>query len=322
MKRIITTTILSTLIASGAFAANLGTANTFNAFIFGNANVSGGDAEGAVAIGGSWTVSDYTVTTFNKKGTIGALNNISAYVGGSVSWNNSGHVNNGGNTYVGGSICANQLDLNGGGTVYYGGAKSGTIQGGPTSNTNLVNPTVFAQQKTYSINQSSYLAGLAGTAINTNIPNTWTLAVTSGLNVFTIDGSKLGSPRNIDFTGLQSNSTIVINVTGNVNSFGSLITSGYEQVVWNFVNATTINIDQRDLNGSVLAPYATVNQNKVINGTLIANEWNSTGNVELHSHIFMGDLGAPHTPSVPGPAAVLPFGSALIAGLIRRRKRA
>lgn len=319
MKRITATIALSALVASGAFAVNLGTANTFNAFIFGNANVSGGDAEGAVAIGGSWIVSDYTVTAFNKKGTIGSLNNISAYVGGSISWNNSGHVNNGGNVYVGGSIGVNHLDVNGGGTVYYGGSKSGTIQGGATVNSNLVDPTVFTQQKAYSISQSSYLAGLAGTAINTNIPNTWTLAVTSGLNVFTIDGSKLGSPRNIDFTGLQSNSTIVINVTGNVNSFGTQITSGYEQVVWNFVNATTINIDQRDLNGSVLAPNATVYQNKVINGTLVASGWVSSGNVEVHSHIFKGDLGEP---SVPGPAAALSFGSALVAGLIRRRKKA
>ncbi|MDX2065023.1 MAG: collagen-binding domain-containing protein, partial [Fimbriimonadaceae bacterium] len=45
---------LAGLSSTVAFAGDLGVANGFNAFIFENANTTGGHSEGAMAVGGNW----------------------------------------------------------------------------------------------------------------------------------------------------------------------------------------------------------------------------------------------------------------------------
>lgn len=316
MKRFATTIVMVSALVAASHALNLGTANSFNAFIFGDASVLG-ESEGAIAVGGNLTSSTYNIAIKKVLGTVGSLNNIGAYVGGNVNFTGNIQIN-GGSAYVDGSFSTNShFNINSGGSLYYGTTTSGTVQGGSSVQADLVDDNVFAAQKAYSLAQSSYLAGLSGTAISGS--GDLTLNVGSGMNVFTINASQLADQRLLTLNGLTSSSTVVINVKGDVPTFGLELKSGWEQVVWNFSNATTINVDGRRLNGSLLAPNATVYQSQLICGTVIAQNWVGAKSAEVHTHIFKGELGEP---SVPGPAAAISFGSALIAGFIRRRKKA
>jgi choice-of-anchor A domain-containing protein len=303
-------------------------ATSFNAFIFGNAVSGGGHADGAVAVGGDWTGTGFTTTAHSIYGTVEGYDKVGGYVGGIVNFKDDSFVNGGANFYVNknvkiGNAGSNTLTMNGGGTAYYGGTFQGNIGGGGSkSHQDLVDSTVFTDQKSYSIAQSAFLSGLTNSTINTSTQN-WKLNVGSGLFAYNLTGSQISQWSTLDISGIKSDTTILFNVTGDVSSYRVSLNAGglYDHILWNFVDADTINIDGSQFCGSILAPYATVNQSLNINGTIIANGWANKNGAEIHSYNFMGNLPS-EAPSVPGPAAALSFGIAAVTGLMRRRKKA
>ena len=104
-------------------------------------------------------------------------------------------------------------------------------------------------------------------------------------------------------------------------TFGSSInfsspTNYAEQLVWNFINATGLSFGTM-FGGTVLAPLANVTNSNQIDGTLIAANFNGTG--ELHSYAYTGTL--PST-AVPEPPAETMFGAGLMAlATLRKRPR-
>lgn len=311
-------------ISSTMYAADLGTANQFNAFVFGNASTNGGHSDGAMAIGGNWTGSGYDALQFPLPASLGSTPNIGLYVGGDVTFSGSGSVNSGGNAYVNGSFTGNTFNMNGG-TLFYGGTATG-VNGSKVNLPNTVDPGVFSDQLAYSLDQSEYLASLTSQAINTSDPNNWNVnaASQSGpLKLYSISASSLNLLRTLNFSNLAAADTVVINVIGaNVSGFGITVntnTGSYARLLWNFETATSITINQRAFHGSMLAPLASVFQSQNIDGNLIAANLTVTGGAELHNGAtsrFTGEV------PVPEPSTLFAAGLGIAALLRKRRKPA
>jgi choice-of-anchor A domain-containing protein len=325
---------------SWAGGGSLGNAGSFNAFIFDQATLSGGgESEGAIAVGGLGLTGSQTALSssgnfntniHNVPGSLGSYSNIGMYVNGNVSFSSGGQLN-GGNSYVSGNFSTgNPYDINSGGTLYYGGNLTGTVQGGPTSHSNLVNSSYFTQQQTYSQQQANALSALtANASINTNIANNWTINYSGGVQnnktyVVDLTAAQLagygGNPVTLSLNGLNSTDSLIFDVNGStVSNFGITVNANglQNRILWNFGNATTVDINNRQLEGSVLAADATVNQSTVIEGTLIAKNWNMTGGVELHSYNYSGSAPA----ATPEPAQYLVLGLGAVGIFLKRRKK-
>jgi choice-of-anchor A domain-containing protein len=330
--------ILGAIGSSWAGGSSLGNAGSFNSFIFDQASVSGGgETEGAIAVGGLGLTSsqiafnassNYNTLIKSDPASLGGLNNIGLYVNGNANFSSGGQLNNGGNAYVSGNFSTgNPFDLNGGGYLYYGGSLSGTVQGGSSVNSNLVNSAYFTQQQTYSQNQSAQLAGeTANASINTNVANNWNVNYGGTVQnntqyVVDLTASELagygGNAVTLGLGGFNSTDTLIIDVTGAVvNNFGISVNSNglQNRILWNFENATTVDINNRQLEGSVLAADATVNQSQVIEGNLIAKNWNTYNGVELHSYNFTGT-------AVPEPAPYFALGIGAIGVFFKKKKK-
>jgi choice-of-anchor A domain-containing protein len=201
----------------------------------------------------------------------------------------------------------------------------------------------FPATRTALWNQVTALsAGLAAlTPTSTSLPaagsnnaqiNAVPATVNGVANVAVIDmtAALLGS-----YTGLQVNlngaSTVIINVSGNYSAQPNWMNgNAYNQrVIWNFENATSVNLGATGIQGTVLAPGAHVTINNPIDGGLFASSF--AGDGELHFKPFLGSTSFINTivppPSnnttVPEPAslALLATGAAAL-GLLRRRRAA
>ncbi len=299
------TTALVALFAVGAAsqAQNLGLANNFNAVVFGNVHAQSGESEGALAVRGNWTTqNNYQINTHatTPKPSVGGASNLGLYLKGSMNAgqnNGATQVNSARNAYIGGGLTGSPI-MNG-----------GTL----STNSSLVTDNFFAQARSYSLSQSSFLAGLAGSAVNTSNPNNYKINITNtgGLNVFTINAALLSGGKTLDVVGGNGQETIVFNVLGSTVNWGTNYNGNKNRTLWNFSDATTLNVNDRLLQGSVLAVNATVNQSQNIEGTLIASALNVSNGAELHSFTFEGN--AP----VPEPATMTILG---LAAMLRKRK--
>ena len=304
-----------TLSGGSVQAANLGIANDFNAFIFGNANTNGGHADGSVAVGGNWT-GEYEV---KQKGanavpypTIAGATNVGAYVGNVATGGNIGLRSLQGNVYYGTRGTNAKVEAQNGFGVYAG-----------------ANASIFTQSKSQLTTLSTMLNDASSLSINTSDQNNVNIDVAlntsnGNLNVYKLNASQITGSRTVNFSNVTANDTIVINVYGETVNWDWSMNGGIEsKVLWNFVDAKTININSRDFNGSILALNATVNQYKNINGTLIANNWNAYNSSELHfnsSYQFSGNLPGLTPIPVPEPGSIIlaAFGLMVLFGKRRR----
>ncbi len=195
------------------------------------------------------------------------------------------------------------------------------------------------------VNFSGYLSELAVNSILTTStngqPGPASFEVGSDIGtdvaVFNITSEEFFSNNSIqqydvDLNG-QSPSAIVINVSGEViddsnfsgNGVGNIVTDAFrENIIWNFFEATDIDL-VKQLNGSLLAPFADLSNATPIEGSVVVNNFDQDG--EVHDALFAGtinydvaDDSQDSVVDVPAPSSMIIFASALIGlGLWRRK---
>lgn len=350
MKNLLTIAAIAGLLGVATLPAgastSLGAAEDWNAMIFNNLNASS-DTEGALAVGGNMTTSGgYSV---GKKAGFGPSlpdsdgAKDSLVVGGNLNASNGYTDVFGGNVRVGGTVTGgvgvnpphitnNQVYANvGAGNVGidFVAAKADLVarstawsqlaQTGSVYHNNEANP--YIPWNPY------------------NPPNEIALGGTGDLVVFNLIGDALDQVNRHFF--VDPGATVLVNVSGTdiditgwswyVNGNGNLQTFANEaNIIFNFYEALTLDLNNTTLPGSVLAPNAHLTiTGGGINGQTIANSATQIGGGQFNNYSFGGSLpptggsgsgtgGA--TPAVPSPAAVW-GGLGLIGSMLLRRRR-
>ena len=308
---------------------------------------SSSDVEGRTFVGGS--LSGGSSNYYTRGGSAPASTAPGLTVAGSVSggWKN---LNNSSGALIGGS--ASNMNLNGagqkvvvggsasningssGGSITVGGAVSGVNGNGSVVKSNQALPGFSSglqvQATDYALgvkDLSAYLAGLTATdAVTFPFSNRIKFEPKSqgAMAVFNLaDTSIFNSVGEIEFLS-GGFDTVIVNVGGSAAKIGKNFIGGAsglgQHVIWNFYEATSLDLGSNAFYGSVLAPYAAGKVNGSIEGSAVFDSLNQNGAVRLNG--FQGAISTFQS-AVPEPAtwAMMIVGFGLIGSALRRRNR-
>lgn len=291
-----------TTIAGSTHAAT--TFTDFNLVVLGNLD-STSEVEGRAAIKGnlSGPASNYATKLLPRPSWLGVDTLI---VGGDLQATNI--QVEAGNLRLGGSQGSTLVNFNGGGSKIVDSGAASIVDG-------------FGSQM-----QSARLSlsSLSPTA-SVTLPGSQPAGVTfnavpgaGGVAVFTVDGNSLFNNDKVQQMDLNLNgaSSVVINVMGSSvtwnhgNMVGGFTTADARaKVIWNFYQATSIDLTSKGLNGSLLAPNAAVSFQGVIEGSAFVGSMTQRG--EVHLPLYTG--------IVPAPGALSLAGLSLLVATRRRR---
>ncbi len=243
----------------GCSATPLGLAGGFNVFVFGNLAQNGSDTEGRMAAGGSVQLNSYSVGELepNPPGAQDVL-----VAGGHLSFAN-GTVRGGDVVY---GLTQQILNVN---------VPDGVVRQGA--------PIDFAAERTAQQARSASLAALAANGSTQVTP--WGAITLTGTdpvrNVFTLTTAQLQTASSFTIQA-PAGSSVVVNLAGTsaaMQNFGfSLSGPARERVLFNFHQATSLQMSSIGVEGSILAPYAAVQfNNGVIHGSLVAASLQGNG---------------------------------------------
>lgn len=121
---------------------------------------------------------------------------------------------------------------------------------------------------------------------------------------------------------LGSAKRVVINVHGNVTTYNTNLNGvwNYANTLWNFVDATAIDLRDTAWRGTILAPTAAVANGGGIDGSLYAQSYSNSTLREIHGFSWKPD---PPTASVPDGGSLTAAFGIVLAGMaaVRRRMR-
>ncbi len=308
LQPILTTALMLTAFAGAATASPLGAAGSYSVFIFDSATVRGSEIAGGIATGGSASLSQLNVGTKLSPDS----GRYDVVVGGALSFGN-GQISNG--SGISGGAAA----------VYSFNAPNGTV----TSNVGYtgINSIVDFNSEAMSLTKSSEKWGeLAQTGTANYQYGGYILnGSENDLNVFHLDAALLDQANYMNIV-VPTGSTVLFNVYGDVaglTSMGFNGLSNYANVLFNFVDATTLNLNGVGVPGTILAPHATVNfENGDIKGTLIAKHLKAgNGGTSFKGGQFAGTLPGDDPAEVPEPSTYALAAAGLIALGVAKRKK-
>lgn len=203
---------------------------------------------------------------------------------------------------VGNIVAGNPINLNAG-SLRLGGSSNGRIinfNGGGSliADTSLSNGPITSKLQEASASLAAQAANngvtIAGNAAKFQVTET----TDDGVAIFQVAGADLfgGAIAQIELVPGGAD-TIVINVTGGsinwvsgnmVGSFNS--TNWRGNIIWNFPQATSINLGSYNFMGALLAPYAAVTAAGNLDGSVAVKSL--TTSAEVHQPTFSGDIGA------------------------------
>lgn len=290
--------------ASGAVSAGVittagdaGVAD-FNAFIFGSAHLVNSSMEGRLAVGGSATINSYSVGTAMSDG--GGVRDDVIVVGSLVTGNMS--LNSGGNVRYAGAH-AGRAWVNNGGSAYQGAS-----------------PFDFSAIRAELSVTSNTMASLSPTGTATM---QWGgITLTGGdasFNVFSVPGEWFGSANNFTIDA-PAGSTVLVNISGSSvdisNQGWNLQGVGAGTVLYNFHEASSLSMSGVGVQGSILAPDASVSfSNGKFAGTMVAADLKGGGSFAVAP--FSGNIGA----AIPAPAGGAALALLGVMCVARRRRR-
>lgn len=259
----------------------LGAAGRYGNFAWENFTSLASTVEGRLAVGGNLNLQYFSV---GDKLDPNKLHDV-VTVGGGVTFPN-GRIYYG-NLIAGGSVAGV------GDAVRFGMAPGATIKGNATL------PINFAGEREYLQELSTNLARLPA---NGTVKMQWGGLelkgdCSSASQIFNVNGADLGTAHTFAVSCIPAGATVVFNVSGQNVSIKSMgmqsLTAFRDKVLFNFPQATSLSMTSVAIEGSILAPFAQVNQPAGrIEGQVIAKTWYSTNNgyMSIHNRFFGGDL--------------------------------
>jgi choice-of-anchor A domain-containing protein len=253
-----------------------------NVIVFKDASPSGADAEGRMWVGGNLTMNGgYAVNTTALPELMMTCDEYALVVGGNI---------------TGDPIVPH-------GSVAYGGTFTGSFSGacGIFHKTPVDFVALEARFKGYSAAFRAYPTN--GTA-ELSFGNLVLTGTDTKLNVFSVTSAQLSSTTQLQLI-VPANSSVIVNVSGTVVTWGGGFvmpdggvscktgtSSWCHRILYNMYEATTVTMTGIGVQGSVLAPYATVDGGGGnIDGQLICEYLK--GGLEYHPYFFSGCLKLP-----------------------------
>ena len=231
---------------------------------------TGSDVEGRALIGGNVTSGNSSTYYLNPTGE--APSSFAALtVFGNIT--NSLNLNNSGTAYVGGS---------GGGLIDYNGGQAVTTP--PPE-------TISDIQSTMDTAETQLASFTANSTFNATDTNNVVFTASGSTAIFTVTAAQLESWHGLSLNDNGATS-VIINVTGGgnidltngLNFEGGGFNSNASHIIWNFENASTVKLTSWE--GAVVAVDATVSNSSAIDGTVVAEAVNATG--EIHNFSYTG----------------------------------
>lgn len=261
----------------------LGAAGRYGNLVLDNHTSLSSTVEGRLAVGGNLSLQNFSV---GDKLDPNKLQDV-VTVGGNVTFP-SGRIYYG-NLIAGGSVSGV------GDPVRFGMASGAVIRGNSALDIN------FTGEREYLQELSTKLATLPA---NGTVKMQWGGMelkgdCTSTSQVFNVNGADLGVAHTFAVSCIPAGATVVFNVSGTSVTIKSMgmqsLTTLRDKVLFNFPQATSLKMTSVGIEGSILAPFAQVDQPAGrIDGQVIVKSWYSTTNgyMSIHNHFFGGDLSA------------------------------
>ena len=341
MNKLVVAALVGAMLATPAAAAEVIDARAalseWNLITLGDYS-SGSHVEGRVFVGGNMASSNavyYGNQGASAKGTANVT--VVGNTTGSFQINNRGGANFGGNV-------ATAPGLNGVQTVQVGGTmpavqnlNGSTVRTGLNASQPSFGQGLLAQKNALVSGMANLSANLKAMATTAGASYTRTgdaqngvgnfTGVGTGLSVINIDGARLNE---FSAVNLSAPGTLVINVSGKTINLAEsfLQTDLGSHVLWNFYEAETLTIADRNFYGSILAAKANASLagNATLDGVGVFGSL-AQGTSQIHlarpGVTFTGDLTPPAVAPVPEPAswAMMIAGFGLVGTAMRRRSR-